>query len=989
MGLFRQTSPEYRALVVENEREFRMDLVFTIESMDLGISVVAEASDFEDALEALEKEEIDLLVTDINLTDEPQFKVGDRDGTALAKVARERFDVPAIFLTAFADYDAAVVTQATASDPIGFIQKHGSDVGLQTQHLIRMAMRHLELIRIEREGRQQLESVVDQLGDALIFVAADGRILDVNTGACDTLGYDGEELLDTAWEDVLQVETIGQNPSSALASLIEQRMSAQLPTVSLKLRNTESALFSVQVAPVEHLREPCTLLVLRRPQSQVSDYADLKLDVGSSILIMGLRDDDLRIDFDANETRILMLELRAAVLAAVRPGDKVSHPQNTILAVVMPGTDEASAFALSRSLVASVETKLKQKHPKLTVRGGLSHRSATMSGSLALASAVEALDKASTASAQQVVAADAHMTVNITELSDPADSKAPTRLKLGFEIAVSILDVPAEHVFDMASLEAVLKSIIQPIPGLVAFCATDVGPDLTCDWRSMVRLSDAELTGNQLENIRSALPTKVSSPEGQDLAAIDFHSAEGGGFALVPMVNSERVAGMLALILPASSGPYETSTLRERKLAAIAGQHLGRLITRARNTELVNSAGTTTPRDYNVYSLLRATEEVNAAAMLMELDTPIAVVGESGMARVDLLLHAAELSSCAQARSVHIVEGSNFRLSNQLANFMERVLGAEGGLLVVVDPQKMHLATQRGLGKIIQERVITVNGSPRPLEALRFATVTPHKPQQLTDSSQLDAGLSSALGAGVLALQPLRNMPKDHILQWAAVMLRAECSGAGKTPVSLSEDAREAVQTHAWPGNLIELQSRLRTAVQRGTRDEVSEIDLGLFQLRSVAGGWTGEQVSTADNRLKPLAQALVLAIDIGRNLSSPPPVGDWLADELMEYANERYEGSEEPLGDAARFLGIELPFAQELVSSAAATATDRASQEFWHATRTAARTWLDGSPKMDRQFHKILAPLLTEPLNAFGKSLSQEQQKQIAGRIFCGYLEP
>ena len=988
MGLFRQTSPEYRALVVENEREFRMDLIFTIESMDLGISVIAEASDYEDALEALESEDIDLLVTDINLTDEPQFKVGDRDGTALARIARERFDIPAIFLTAFADYDADVVTQATASDPIGFIQKHGSDVGIQTQHLIRMAMRHLELIRIEREGRQQLESIVDQLGDALIFVDADGRILDINTGACDALGYEGEELLDAAWDDVLQVETLGQNPDATLGSLIEQRVSAQLPSVSLKLRNGESALFSVQVAPSEHLREPCTLLVLRRPQSQMSDYASLSLEVGTSILIMGLRDDDLRVDFDADESRILMLELRAAVLAAVRPGDMVGHPQNTILAVLMPDTDEATAFGLSRSLVASVESQLRQKHPNLSVRGGLSHRTETLSGSVTLASAVEALDKATQASAQQVVAADSHLTVNVTDLNESTGDAAPSRLKLGFEITAGVLDVPNEHVVDMASMEAVLKTIIEPIPGLVGFCAAEIGPDQACHWHPINPFEGIDVpTQTYLREVKKALPLKVGAISGQSLPAIDFHNAEGGGFAIVPMVNHDTIGGLLALILPKSKAPYEPSNLSERKLAAIGGQHLGRLIARARNSEVSQSADRQRHSEYNIYALSRPTEEVNAAALLMELDTPIAVVGESGMARMDLLSHAAALSSSAQTRKIHVVEGRDFRQSSQLAGFIERVLAAEGGLLVVVDPQKMHLATQKALGKIIQERVMTINGKTRPLEPMRFAAITPHKPQLLVQSAQMDAGLASALGAGVLSLRPLRTTP-NLILHWADAILEAEASIVGRSGLSLNASGQESATRHSWPGNLIELQSRLRTAVERGARDELSEIDLGLFQLRSVVSGSAGGQ-SMSHEPLEPLAYALASAIDIGRNLHTPPPVGDWLADELMEYAIDRHGSAENPLCDAASFLGINLPLAKELAARASDSSADRAAQEFWLATRTASRTWLDHTPQMDREFHEILAPLIVEPLSNCVPTLSEEQQKLIAGQVFSGYLDP
>ena len=106
-----------------------------------------------------------------------------------------------------------------------------------------------------------------------------------------------------------------------------------------------------------------------------------------------------------------------------------------------------------------------------------------------------------------------------------------------------------------------------------------------------------------------------------------------------------------------------------------------------------------------------------------------------------------------------------------------------------------------------------------------------------------------------------------------------------------------------------------------------------------------------------------------------------------MEYAIDRYGSAENPLDDAASFLGIDLLFANELAARASGSAAERAAQEFWLATRTASRTWLDRMPQMDREFHEILAPLIVEPLSTCAPMLSEEQQKLIAGQVFSGYL--
>ena len=78
-----------RILIVEDEPLVAFDNETRI--TDLGYEVVATLDSFDSAIQCLESEEVDLILTDLRLS-------GDRTGLDLAKVAKQR-GVPILFAT--------------------------------------------------------------------------------------------------------------------------------------------------------------------------------------------------------------------------------------------------------------------------------------------------------------------------------------------------------------------------------------------------------------------------------------------------------------------------------------------------------------------------------------------------------------------------------------------------------------------------------------------------------------------------------------------------------------------------------------------------------------------------------------------------------------------------------------------------------------------------------------------------------------------------
>lgn len=279
--MYRQTPPEYHALVVENERDIRNELIYTIESLDLGITVVDEASDYDSAVELLDEQLVDLLITDINLLDAPRFEVGVRDGTALALYAREKHGIPTLFLTAFADYDPEVAIRAAASDPVGFIQKQGDGIEAETRALMTLALRRLERLRREHEHAEQLAKIVRHVGEVLIYLDEDGRVLDFNLRAAELLGLEPEDLIDQHWDDILPLDR--RHPDAdTLASLINRPDGGSYLITTLRRAEGTPIVARVTALETEHHRQWCTLLLIKRQEREEAS-GDSALPLGAVV----------------------------------------------------------------------------------------------------------------------------------------------------------------------------------------------------------------------------------------------------------------------------------------------------------------------------------------------------------------------------------------------------------------------------------------------------------------------------------------------------------------------------------------------------------------------------------------------------------------------------------------------------------------------------------------------------------------------------------
>ena len=104
--------PAKTVLVVEDERVVAKDLQHTL--IRLGYRVPLTVASAEDAVRAVAHECPDIVLMDIRIR-------GELDGVEAAGILKKRFDVPVVYLTAYADEET--VSRAKATEPLGYLLK--------------------------------------------------------------------------------------------------------------------------------------------------------------------------------------------------------------------------------------------------------------------------------------------------------------------------------------------------------------------------------------------------------------------------------------------------------------------------------------------------------------------------------------------------------------------------------------------------------------------------------------------------------------------------------------------------------------------------------------------------------------------------------------------------------------------------------------------------------------------------------------------------
>ena len=198
-----------RILVVEDESLLAEDVQERLKT--LGYEVVAVAHSGEEALARLAATHPDLVLMDIRLK-------GKLDGIDTARVVRERFNLPVVYMTGEAD--SATLERAKATEPLGYLLKPIEEKRLYSTVEIALYKHKMDqrLRRIERWFATTLKGI----GDAVIVTDTEERVTFMNPMAETLTGW---KFAETAGKPLARVyQTLNADTGEALASLVPQAL---------------------------------------------------------------------------------------------------------------------------------------------------------------------------------------------------------------------------------------------------------------------------------------------------------------------------------------------------------------------------------------------------------------------------------------------------------------------------------------------------------------------------------------------------------------------------------------------------------------------------------------------------------------------------------------------------------------------------------------------------------------------------------------------
>ncbi len=199
-----------RILVVEDERIVGEDIQNSLET--LGYYVTNIVSSGKMALTEVENNPPDIILMDIVLN-------SPLSGIDVAEKIKKEFDIPVVYLTAYADMET--LNKAKLTEPYGYILKPFNMLELQST--LEMALYKYRMEKKLRERNAWISSVLGSIADGVIATDKQGRVTFVNDIAEHLIGTSRNKIIGDSIEKALNLvdENTGKPVKGYLTKLFE------------------------------------------------------------------------------------------------------------------------------------------------------------------------------------------------------------------------------------------------------------------------------------------------------------------------------------------------------------------------------------------------------------------------------------------------------------------------------------------------------------------------------------------------------------------------------------------------------------------------------------------------------------------------------------------------------------------------------------------------------------------------------------------------
>ncbi len=169
-----------KILIVENDRIVAEDIKSSLKQLGFAVSGIVLSG--EDAIRKVKEDTPDLVLMEILLKDE-------MNGIEAADQIQSQFNIPVVYLTAYADEE--VVEKAKVTEPFGYLFKPFKDRELNT--VIEIALYKHKMEKKLRDREQWLATTLKSIGDAVIATDKESFVTFMNPVAEALTGWDLKE----------------------------------------------------------------------------------------------------------------------------------------------------------------------------------------------------------------------------------------------------------------------------------------------------------------------------------------------------------------------------------------------------------------------------------------------------------------------------------------------------------------------------------------------------------------------------------------------------------------------------------------------------------------------------------------------------------------------------------------------------------------------------------------------------------------------------
>lgn len=228
-----------KILLVENENIVARDIENILREM--GYDVLSVLSRGKEVVDKAEELQPDLVLIDVRLQ-------GEIDGVEAADRIYREFNIPVVYLTAYAD--EITMERAKLTEPFGYILKPFEERELQTS--IEMALYKYKMEMRLKEREQWLFTVLKSIGDAVITTDNKGSITFMNPTAEKLTGWKQKSALYNPLNEVFKKkrQNSGKQFKISVTKVVEGKGSTLPDDVILIGKKGEKTSVNFRVAPI-------------------------------------------------------------------------------------------------------------------------------------------------------------------------------------------------------------------------------------------------------------------------------------------------------------------------------------------------------------------------------------------------------------------------------------------------------------------------------------------------------------------------------------------------------------------------------------------------------------------------------------------------------------------------------------------------------------------------------------------------------------------